>query len=183
MQSFDAVFVASFFTTSKAANGRPLAPASRALRSRTEERAGSAGVVFIRAGREGAHELVGPVIAMTITLAAVYAPIGLQSGVTGALFREFALTLAGAVAVSGLVALTLSPMMCSRLLKPHDPSQKSWDTGLVLFLDRAFEAELKDKLHTELEVVKLAIKALEQGASVHIVYDALSLWHDRNLIN
>jgi multidrug efflux pump len=66
----------------------------------------------------GARELVGPIIAMTITLAAVYAPIGLQGGLTGSLFREFAFTLAGAVAISGIVALTLSPMMSSYLLKP-----------------------------------------------------------------
>jgi multidrug efflux pump len=68
----------------------------------------------------GARELVGPIIAMTITLAAVYAPIGLQGGLTGALFREFAFTLAGAVTISGIVALTLSPMMCSRFLKAGD---------------------------------------------------------------
>jgi multidrug efflux pump len=67
----------------------------------------------------GARELVGPIIAMTITLAAVYAPIGFQGGLTGALFREFAFTLAGAVFISGVVALTLSPMMASRLLKPE----------------------------------------------------------------
>jgi len=66
----------------------------------------------------GARELVGPIIAMTVTLAAVYAPIGLQGGLTGSLFREFALTLAGAVMISGVVALTLSPMMASKLLKP-----------------------------------------------------------------
>jgi multidrug efflux pump len=66
----------------------------------------------------GARELVGPIVAMTITLAAVYAPIGFQGGLTGALFREFAFTLAGAVFISGVVALTLSPMMSSRLLKP-----------------------------------------------------------------
>jgi multidrug efflux pump len=65
----------------------------------------------------GARELVGPIIAMTITLAAVYAPIGFLGGLTGALFREFAFTLAGAVLISGIVALTLSPMMSSRLLK------------------------------------------------------------------
>ncbi|MBL9187384.1 MAG: efflux RND transporter permease subunit [Opitutaceae bacterium] len=65
----------------------------------------------------GARELAGPVIAMTITLAAVYTPIGLQGGLTGALFREFALTLAGAVTISGIVALTLSPMMAGRLLR------------------------------------------------------------------
>ncbi|MFZ5774981.1 MAG: efflux RND transporter permease subunit [Thermodesulfobacteriota bacterium] len=66
----------------------------------------------------GARELVGPIIAMTITLAAVYAPIGFQGGLTGALFREFAFTLAGAVTVSGVVALTLSPVMSAKLLKP-----------------------------------------------------------------
>ena len=64
----------------------------------------------------GARELVNPVIAMTITLAAVYAPIGLQGGLTGSLFREFAFTLAGAVFISGVVALTLSPVMSSMLL-------------------------------------------------------------------
>jgi Cation/multidrug efflux pump len=64
----------------------------------------------------GARELLGPIIAMTITLATVYAPIGLQGGLTGSLFREFAFTLAGAVMISGVVALTLSPVMSSRLL-------------------------------------------------------------------
>jgi len=66
----------------------------------------------------GARELVGPIIAMTITLAAVYLPIGLQGGLTGSLFREFAFTLAGAVTISGIVALTLSPVMSAHLLKP-----------------------------------------------------------------
>ena len=64
----------------------------------------------------GAREIAGPVIAMTLTLAAVYAPIGFLGGVTGTLFREFAFTLAGAVIISGIVAVTLSPMMCSLLL-------------------------------------------------------------------
>ncbi len=66
----------------------------------------------------GARELVGPVVSMTVTLAAVYLPIGLQGGLTGSLFREFAFTLAGAVMVSGLVALTISPAMSAALLKP-----------------------------------------------------------------
>ncbi|AYH47647.1 multidrug efflux protein [Dickeya fangzhongdai] len=69
-----------------------------------------------RAALLGAREIIGPVIGMTITLAAVYAPIGLMGGLTGALFREFAFTLAGSVIVSGIVALTLSPMMSSYLL-------------------------------------------------------------------
>ena len=78
----------------------------------------------------GARELVGPVIAMTVTLAAVYAPIGLQGGLTGALFREFALTLAGAVTISGIVALTLSPMMSAKLLRSAAEEEKGF-TGWV----------------------------------------------------
>ncbi|MEY5009763.1 MAG: hypothetical protein RLZZ253_902 [Verrucomicrobiota bacterium] len=77
------------------------------------------GLSPLEAALRGARELVGPVIAMTITLAAVYAPIGIQGGLTGTLFREFAFTLAGAVLVSGVVALTLSPMMSSKLLRAH----------------------------------------------------------------
>jgi multidrug efflux pump len=84
---------------------------------------------------DGARELVGPIIAMTITLAAVYAPIGFQGGLTGSLFREFAFTLAGAVFISGIVALTLSPMMASRLIRAdHSPA---W---LARHVDRGFEA-------------------------------------------
>src|ERR1700756_5468350 len=83
---------------------------------------------------KGARELFGPIIAMTLTLAAVYAPIGIQGGLTGALFREFAFTLAGAVVVSGVVALTLSPMMSSRLLRAG-ASHK----GLPGIVNRTFE--------------------------------------------
>ncbi|MCL1078530.1 multidrug efflux RND transporter permease subunit [Parashewanella spongiae] len=72
-----------------------------------------------RAAIIGTREIAVPVISMTITLGAVYAPIALMSGITGALFKEFALTLAGAVVISGIVALTLSPMMCGKILKPH----------------------------------------------------------------
>ncbi|HSO59409.1 MAG TPA: efflux RND transporter permease subunit, partial [Desulfobacterales bacterium] len=82
------------------------------------ERHLSEGLSPLEASLMGARELIGPIIAMTITLAAVYAPIGLQGGLTGSLFREFAFTLAGAVVISGVVALTLSPMMSRHLLKP-----------------------------------------------------------------
>ncbi len=82
------------------------------------ERHLSEGRSALDAALSGARELVGPIIAMTVTLAAVYAPIGLQGGLTGSLFREFAFTLAGAVTISGVVALTLSPVMSSRLLTP-----------------------------------------------------------------
>lgn len=84
------------------------------------------GLTPVDAALRGAHELVGPIIAMTITLAAVYAPIGLQSGVTGALFREFAFTLAGSVVVSGFVALTLSPMLSAKLLR-HNPNPRGFE--------------------------------------------------------
>ncbi|MDY0391183.1 efflux RND transporter permease subunit [Desulfobulbus oligotrophicus] len=82
------------------------------------ERHLSGGKTPLQAALLSGRELVKPLISMTTTLAAVYAPIGLQGGLTGALFREFAFTLAGAVIISGIVALTLSPMMSSKLLKP-----------------------------------------------------------------
>ena len=79
------------------------------------------GLKPVDAALKGARELVGPIISMTITLAAVYAPIAFQGGLTGSLFREFALTLAGAVTISGIVALTLSPVMSGALLQAgHD---------------------------------------------------------------
>ncbi|MCG8316210.1 MAG: efflux RND transporter permease subunit, partial [Pseudomonadales bacterium] len=81
------------------------------------ERHLSEGKPPFEAAKLGARELVGPVISMTVTLAAVYVPIAFQGGLTGSLFREFALTLAGAVVISGVVALTLSPMMASGMLK------------------------------------------------------------------
>jgi len=86
------------------------------------------------AALEGAREIAMPVVSMTITLAAVYAPIGFLTGLTGALFKEFALTLAGAVVISGIVALTLSPMMCAFLLR-HEENP----SGLAHRLDRIFD--------------------------------------------
>ncbi len=87
-----------------------------------------------------ARELANPIIAMTIVLVAVYLPIIFLTGLTGALFTEFAVTLVGAVTVSAVVALTLSPMMCAKLLKPHDPGAGGWDAKLVVLLDRSFDA-------------------------------------------
>src|SRR5579871_1345763 len=89
----------------------------------------------MRAAIDAARELVGPIIAMTITLAAVYAPIGIQGGLTGSLFREFAFTLSGAVVVSGIVALTLSPMMGSKLLRAGDTER-----GFAGMINRHFDA-------------------------------------------
>jgi multidrug efflux pump len=88
----------------------------------------------------GARELVGPVIAMTITLAAVYIPIALQGGLTGALFREFALTLAGTVTISGIVALTLSPMMSSRMLRSAADEEKGFTGWVNHHFDRLRQA-------------------------------------------
>src|SRR5256886_9602924 len=88
-----------------------------------------------RAAIDAARELVGPIIAMTITLAAVYAPVGIQGGLTGSLFREFAFTLAGAVIMSGVVALTLSPMMGSKLLRAGDTER-----GFAGWINRRFDS-------------------------------------------
>jgi multidrug efflux pump len=89
----------------------------------------------MQAALVGARELVGPIIAMTITLAAVYTPIGFQGGLTGALFREFAFTLAGAMFISGVVALTLSPVMSSRMIRAE--KSHGWLTRAI---DRGFDA-------------------------------------------
>jgi multidrug efflux pump len=93
------------------------------------------GATPVQAAMDAARELVGPIVAMTITLAAVYAPIGIQGGLTGALFREFAFTLAGAVIVSGVVALTLSPMMSSKLLRAGDTER-----GFAGWISRRFDS-------------------------------------------
>jgi multidrug efflux pump len=92
----------------------------------------------ILAALNAARELGGPIIAMTIVLIAVYVPIGFQSGLTGALFTEFAFTLAGAVTVSAVIALTLTPMMSSRILKPKRGGQRDWEGRIVAFIERRF---------------------------------------------
>ena len=99
------------------------------------ERHLQAGLKPLQAALKAARELVGPIIAMTITLAAVYAPIGIQGGLTGTLFREFAFTLAGAVTVSGFVALTLSPMMSAKLLRAGDSHR-----GFAGWINTRFDA-------------------------------------------
>ena len=92
------------------------------------------GVRPFKAAIDAARELIGPIIAMTITLAAVYTPVAIQGGLTGSLFREFAFTLAGAVIVSGIVALTLSPMMGSKLLRAGDTEH-----GFAGWVNRRFD--------------------------------------------
>jgi len=93
------------------------------------------GASLMQAAILGARELAGPIIAMTVVLIAVYLPIGFMGGLTGALFTEFAYTLAGAVFVSAIIALTLSPMMCSRFLKTPAPGEHHRFTE---FIDRQF---------------------------------------------
>jgi len=91
------------------------------------------------ASLRAARELGGPIIAMTIVLVAVYVPIGFQGGLTGTLFTEFAFTLVGAVTISAIVALTLSPMMCSRMLRPIKDAP-AWEKKVLSFIDKRFDA-------------------------------------------
>jgi multidrug efflux pump len=95
------------------------------------------GLEPLKAATIGARELVGPVITMTITLVAVYAPIGFLTGITGTLFTEFAFTLAGAVVISGVIALTLTPMMCAKILKPSHAADGK-ENRLAIYLDNKF---------------------------------------------
>ena len=98
-----------------------------------------AGKTPTEAAITAARELANPIIAMTTVLIAVYVPVGFMGGLTGALFTEFAFTLVGAVTISAIVALTLSPMMCSRIFKPHDTSANGWQGKLVHYLDDKFK--------------------------------------------
>jgi len=126
------------------------------------------------AALQAARELANPIIAMTVVLVAVYVPIGFQSGLTGALFTEFAFTLVGAVTISAIVALTLSPMMCSVFLKPHQVEGRGWQDRLVTWLDRVFgglrrgyERALRGSLDTV--PVTLVFTALVLG-SLYFLY-------------
>ncbi|BCD98427.1 efflux RND transporter permease subunit [Marinagarivorans cellulosilyticus] len=127
------------------------------------ERHISAGKSKIDAAMLGARELVGPVIAMTATLVAVYLPIGLQGGLTGSLFKEFAFTLAGAVTISGVVALTLSPIMSAKFLRKNE-SEK----GFAGFVSRTFE-------RIRLRYNRMLDATLRARPAVYIVWGALSL--------
>ena len=114
-----------------------------------------AGMAPMAAAIKGAREISFAVIAMTITLAAVYAPIGFQTGRTGRLFTEFAWTLAGAVLISGFVALTLSPMMCSRLLRHQERHNflYRWIEGGLDALTRSYAATLRLALSVKAAVI------------------------------
>src|SRR6266478_2167966 len=121
------------------------------------------GLSRMNAALVGARELIAPIIAMTITLAAVYTPIALQGGLTGALFREFALTLAGAVTISGIVALTLSPMMSAYLLRAGHA-----DKGFSGLVNRTFD-RFRDWYGAHLD------RTLAARPAVYAVWIGLSL--------
>jgi multidrug efflux pump len=99
------------------------------------------------AALQAARELAGPIVAMTVVLIAVYVPIGFQGGLTGALFVEFAFTLAGAVTVSGVVALTLSPVSCALALRAPEPGKETLETKIVAFIDAKMDS-LKERYHS-----------------------------------
>src|SRR6184192_1607785 len=121
------------------------------------------GMTRMNAALKGARELVGPIIAMTLTLATVYTPIALQGGLTGALFREFALTLAGAVFISGVVALTLSPMMSAHLLR-----REHVDHGFSGWVNRTFD-RFRDWYGSHLD------RTLNARPAVYLVWAGVSV--------
>ena len=134
------------------------------------------GMTPIAASLRAARELSGPIIAMTIVLVAVYVPVGFQGGLTGTLFKEFALTLVGAVTISAVIALTLSPMMCSRLLRPHGTENSKWEKAVVAFIDHRFSEVhriyvglLRSSLQTV--PVTLTFAAIVLG-SIYFLYDS-----------
>ena len=108
------------------------------------------GATPVDAALQAARELAGPIVAMTVVLIAVYVPIGFQGGLTGALFVEFAFTLAGAVTVSGVVALTLSPVSCALVLKPPERGRETMETRIVAFIDGAMDT-LRERYHRLLD--------------------------------
>jgi multidrug efflux pump len=108
----------------------------------------------------GARELGSPIIAMTLVLVAVYVPIGFIGGLTGALFTEFAFTLVGAVVISAIVALTLSPMMASRMLRSHHDTKSEWERKVVTFIDEKFtwlHDHYKRLLHSTLNELSVVV--------------------------
>ena len=108
----------------------------------------------------GARELGSPIIAMALVLVAVYVPIGFVGGLTGALFVEFAFTLVGAVIISAIVALTLSPMMSSRILRSHEATRSDLERRVVTFIDEKFELLhrwYQHKLHSALDELPVIV--------------------------
>jgi multidrug efflux pump len=133
-----------------------------------------AGIAPLQAAMQGARELATPIIAMAVVLVSVYVPIGFQGGLTGALFTEFAFTLVGTVTMSAVIALTLSPMMCSRLLRPHAEGATRLEASAVHFIDRSFERVRRiyaSSLHNSLDYLPVtAVFALIVLGSIYFLY-------------
>ena len=143
------------------------------------------GMVPFQAAIKGVHEISFAVVAMTLTLAAVFAPLAFTPGRTGRLFGEFALTLAGAVLVSGFVALTLTPMMCSKLLR-HVPQPTRFDRFMEDALN-ALAARYAKVLAWTLQRrwLVVAVMLLSAGASgwlFHTAKSELAPYEDRGVI-
>ncbi len=134
------------------------------------------GLQPIQASLLAARELTGPIIAMTIVLIAVYVPVGFQGGLTGALFSEFAFTVVGAVTVSAVVALTLSPMMSSKLLKAHTGDRSGWEERIVDFIDRqvsSMQRAYSRTLHGSLNYLPVTgVFALIILVSIYFLYSS-----------
>ncbi|MDE5447192.1 multidrug efflux protein [Bradyrhizobium sp. CSA207] len=132
-----------------------------------------AGKTPVVAAIEAARELGRPIVAMTVVLVAVYVPIAFQGGLTGALFTEFAFTLVGTVTISAVAALTLSPMMSSRLLKPHGAT-RGWQARFAALIDRRFEALRRlylSWLHGSLDYIPVTgVFALLVLSSIYFLY-------------
>ena len=123
----------------------------------------------------GARELGGPIIAMALVLVAVYVPIGFIGGLTGALFIEFAFTLVGAVVISAIVALTLSPMMASRLLHSHAKTTSHLELRIVTYIDEKFDA-----LRTRYQ--RLLHASLNE-LPVIVVFGVIDSWQHLSLVH
>jgi len=143
------------------------------------------GMTPIRAAFRGIREIGFAVISMTLTLAAVFAPISFTEGRTGRLFSEFALTLAGAVLISGFVALTLSPMMCSVMLKEHETHGRLYnffEAGLN-GMTRGYQALLRGVLRARFLIVLVMLATLGSGVWLYLhLTEELAPLEDRGLI-
>lgn len=133
------------------------------------------GLSPMKAALKGSQEISFAIIAMTLTLAAVYAPISLSTGTIGKLFTEFALTLAGSVIISGFVALTLTPMMCSRMLKGHDKNKKP---GKLTEKIKSKTKNLPTEYHDAWSAIKHAAKKLD----FNYYYGEFEVWYNAKLI-
>ncbi|MDT7836659.1 efflux RND transporter permease subunit [Aquabacterium sp. OR-4] len=143
------------------------------------------GLEPFQAALKGAKEIGFAVVAMTLTLAAVFAPLAFTPGRTGRLFVEFALALAGAVLVSGFVALTLTPMMCSKLLR-HNPSPNFFDRGMervLVAITSGYSAALRWVLrHRWVPLLVMAASGLGSWALLASTKSELAPMEDRGVV-